>query len=152
MNRSVTDMAFDIISSSAIGGQKIGKFAIGCNLPVEDFQHISSEINRTIIDKIYTPVEIYTDNKFYYIVDDNGVLVFGGQVDMEGTIATIEKDLDTLTVMYNFIIAMVRKDGVVLMDILKNDITTLMSQYKKGMGYIAQNKEFHNEVQTQNIN
>jgi len=98
------------------------------------------DLFETIEKRIYIPATIWYDGAWYYIVNKEDILVYKGLRDKEGAYGTIRKDIITLDLLINLIIAVTLKDKKKINSYCNaKDITKIMNQIKLGMKYREDN-------------
>jgi hypothetical protein len=97
--------------------------------------------NDELMNNIDTEINIYSDDNEYYFVNKEGILVYYGYIDKEGTIETIKKDLTTIFALINFIIAVVteNKDEINAITTDLKRILKFMEHLDVGMRYLRDN-------------
>lgn len=119
--------------------------AIGASLKNEGFGNFftPNEAEKLLFPEallgklIYPEIEIFGNEKEFYFLKD-GKLLYRGNVDAEGLIATIENEINELNVLVNTYLCLANDDETSLIELRKNpnfDITfaeQLVSGYAKG--------------------
>lgn len=90
---------------------------------------------------VYIPVAVYSDENHYYFVSEDNILVYMGNIDHEGLEETIKKDVTTLSVFTNFVIANMLEDQDTLLAIMSDttNMIALLQQMQLGEQYARDN-------------
>lgn len=110
-----------------------GKF-----IKTEDMIEITDHVQG--LDKIYIPIRVYTNRKQYWLVNEDGYIVSGGNIDKEGPVRTASKDFLTVPDVHNICIAVVLEDEGMLDCYSNTDVMLdVLKQIRLGNKYVRAN-------------
>lgn len=90
----------------------VTEFNLGDIVNNADFEDITSLIPKDIINLIYAPVKIFSNDFIYVFVGEEGDILYYGVLDNieKGTLDTIVYDIKKNTDWYNIVIAITKRD------------------------------------------